>query len=161
MTSSDTIALWELQQELNMYILYRLLVNKNVSHQIFLTIQDYFTVTRATHTEKSEVAYLKVMDAVADSKDTIMLMLHDLHQKYIVEQNRQWLLVEGDNKVYEILQALKYEYGEELQWVLPYPVDWHLLKNYQYALIKPYFDAGLKALAKAAGYPVAAIQSCG
>ena len=88
-------------------------------------------------------------------------MLHDLHQKYIVEQNRQWLLVEGDNKVYEILLALKYEYGEELQWVLPYPGDWHLLKNYQYALIKPYFDAGLKALAKAAGYPVAAIQSCG
>ena len=27
MTSSNTIALWELQQELNMYILYRLLVN--------------------------------------------------------------------------------------------------------------------------------------
>ena len=130
MTRSDTIALWELQQELNMYILYRLVVNKNVPHQIFLSIQDYFTVTRATHTEKSEVAYLKVMDAVADSKDTIMLMLHDLHQKYIVEQNRQWLLVEGDNKVYEILQALKYEYGEELQWVLPYPGDWHLLKNY-------------------------------
>ena len=69
------------------------------------------------------------MDAVADSKDTIMLMLHDLHQKYIVEQNRQWLLVEGDNKVYEIMQALKYEYGEELQWVLPYPRDWHSLKN--------------------------------
>ena len=30
MTSSDTIALWELQQELNMYILYRLVVNKNM-----------------------------------------------------------------------------------------------------------------------------------
>ena len=58
-------------------------------------------------------------------------------------------------------KELKYEYGEELQWVLPYPGDGHLLKNYQYALIKPYFDAGLKTLAKAAGYPVAAIQSCG
>ena len=101
------------------------------------------------------------MDAVADSKDTIMQMLHDLHRKYIVDGNRQWLLVEGDNKVYEILQALKCEYSEELQWVLPYPGDWHLLKNYQYALMKPYSDAGLKALAKAAGYPLAAIQSCG
>ena len=63
------------------------------------------------------------MAAVADSKDTIMQMLHDLHQKYIVDGNRQWLLVEGDNKVYEILQALKCEYSEELQWVLPYPGD--------------------------------------
>lgn len=26
--------------------------------------------------------------------------------------------------------------------------------------MKPYFDAGLRELARAAGYPVAAIQSC-
>lgn len=32
--------------------------------------------------------------------------------------------------------------------------------NYQSALVKPYFDAGLKALAEACGYPVAAIQNC-
>ena len=32
--------------------------------------------------------------------------------------------------------------------------------NFQKALMKPYYDAGLKALAKAAGYPLAAIQSC-
>ena len=48
------------------------------------------------------------MDAVADSKDMIMQMLHDLHQQY---QNRQWLLV----NMYEILQALEFEYGEELR----------------------------------------------
>lgn len=36
-----------------------------------------------------------------------------------------------------------------------------MLKNFQIALMKPYFDAGLKSLAQAAGYPLAAIQSCG
>jgi len=58
---------------------------------------------------------------------------------------------------------LKFEYGEELKWLLPYPGDWHMLKNFQIAcaLMKPYFDAGLKSLAQAAGYPLAAIQSCG
>ena len=61
-----------ISQELNMYILYRL-VNESVSHQVFLSIQDYFTVTKATQTEKSEVTYLKLMGVVADSKDTIML----------------------------------------------------------------------------------------
>ena len=35
-----------------------------------------------------------------------------------------------------------------------------MLKYYQIALMKPYFDAGLKSLAEAAGYPVAAIRSC-
>lgn len=45
--------------------------------------------------------------------------------------------------------------------MIPYPGDWHTLKNYQCALMKPYFDAGLKTLAKSAGYPAASIQSCG
>ena len=36
-----------------------------------------------------------------------------------------------------------------------------MLKNYQIAIMKPYFDAGLKDLAKAAGYPVASTQTCG
>lgn len=45
--------------------------------------------------------------------------------------------------------------------MVPYPGDWHLLKNYpQDALMKPYYDAGLNALAKASGYPLAAIKSC-
>ena len=36
-----------------------------------------------------------------------------------------------------------------------------MLMNFQSALMKPYFDAGLKDLAKAAGYPLASIQACG
>ena len=28
------------------------------------------------------------------------------------------LVVEGDAKVYEMLQALKFEYGEELEWLI-------------------------------------------
>ena len=114
----------------------------------------------ATHTEKSQVAYLEVMDAVADSKDTVIQILHDLHEFYIVHQQKDCLVLEGDGKVYEVLQSLKFEYGDELKWVIPYPGDWHLLKNYQIALMKPYYDAGLKSLAKSAGYPEAAIKSC-
>ena len=69
-------------------------------------------------------------------------------------------MVEGDAKLYEILQSLKFEYGNELKWVIPYPGDWHTLMNFQKALVKPYFDAGLKSLADACGYPVAAIRHC-
>ena len=39
-----------------------------------------------------------------------------------------------------------------MSWVILYPGDWHMLMNYQSALMKAYYDAGLKGLAKAAGY---------
>ena len=100
------------------------------------------------------------MDAVADNKATITQLLQSLHQKYIVDRGLDTLVIEGDAKVYEILQSLKFEYGNDLEWVIPYPGDWHLLKNYQLPLMKAYFDGGLKSLAKLAGYPVASIQAC-
>ena len=126
----------------------------------FINIQDYLSLARANHTEKSNVLYLDVMDAKSDSKDTLMSMLQNLHQQFISRQGRQHLVVEGDAKIYELLQSLKFEYGDELQWLIPFPGDWHLLMNYQSALMKPYFDAGLKSLAEASGYPVAAIRNC-
>ena len=50
------------------------------------------------------------------------------------------------------LQSIKKEYGNDLKWLLPFPGDWHLLKNYQEVLLKIYFDAGLSDLAKISGY---------
>ncbi len=135
--------------------------SKRESNKPFMSIQNHFTVTRVTHTEKSNVAYLEVMDAIADSKDTIMHMLHELHQQFIIGGNMSWLVVEGDAKVYDILQSLKFEYGEAFKWMIPYPGDWHMLMNFQHVLMKAYYDAGLKSLAKASGYPLNAIQSCG
>ena len=58
-----------------------------------------------------------------------MQVLHNYMNSLVVYM--KWLLVEGDVKVYEILQSLKIEYGDELSWMLPYPGDWHLLKNSQ------------------------------
>ena len=161
MNEDETMALEELKEEINTYMIHKFAVSTSIPQKTFLNVQDHFSVTRVTHTERSNVIYLQVKDAVADTKDTMMDMLHELHQQYVVKQNHKWLVVEGDGKIYEILQSLKFEYDEELKWLLPYPGDWHMLKNFQIALMKPYFDAALKSLAQAAGYPLAAIQSCG
>ena len=59
------------------------------------------------------------MDAVADTKDTVIQLLRDLHHELIDGRGMRWLVVEGDAKVYEILQALKFEYGQELEWLIP------------------------------------------
>jgi len=40
------------------------------TEQPFINLQDYFNLTRVTHTERSQVAYLEVMDAISDRKDT-------------------------------------------------------------------------------------------
>lgn len=73
--------------------------------------------------QKSKVVYLDVLDTKADSNDTIMQVLHDLHKQYIESHIREWVLIAGDAKVYEILESFKYEYGEEHRWIVPYPGD--------------------------------------
>ena len=153
-------ALSEIQEELNVYMLMRNIVSNKRPQCSFLGLQQFFSVTRTTHTEKSNIFYLEVMDAIADSKDTMTAMLHHLYQKFIEGQGLQYLLVEGDAKLFDVLQSLKHEYGDELSWMLPYPGGWHTLKNYQPALLKAYYDAGLKDMARAAGYPVNQIQTC-
>ena len=60
---------------------------------------------------------------------------------------------------YERLQSLKTEYGNDLTWMIPFPGDWHVLKNYQEVLIKAYYDAGLSELAIASGYQPNSIGS--
>ena len=128
------------------------------SHQSksLINMQDYFVHLRPTHSETSRVHYLDIMDAKSDNKDTLMSVLYELHS--FIGYLSLIALVEGDAKIYELIQSLKY--GNALQWVVPFPGDWHTLCNYQIALMKPYFDAGLKALAEACDYPPTAIKNC-
>ena len=150
----------ELQTETNAYMVHRTALYNSNFKSPFLSLQDYYFLIRATHTEQSNVVYLQVMDAVANCKDTMITLLHNLHETFIEGRNMQWLVVEGDAKLYDILQSLKFEYGHELSWLFPYPGDFHLLLNYQKALMKPYYDMGLKSMAQATGYPLPAIQNC-
>ncbi len=133
LSESETAAVRDLQQEVNTYMFHKLSVSNSTVQHPFINLQDYFSLIKITHTQKSRVVYLDVMDAKADSKDTVMELLHDLRKQFIENLNQKWLVVEGDGKFYEILKSLQFEYGEELSWVIPYPGDWHMLKNYQAA----------------------------
>ena len=50
------------------------------------------------------------MDAVADYKDTMMQLLHNLQQQFIVGKRMRWLVLEGDAKLHEVVKSLKFEY---------------------------------------------------
>ena len=51
-------------------------------------MQDYYALTRPTHTERSHVMYLEVLDAVADSKDTMMGLLYSLKKFYTCRREK-------------------------------------------------------------------------
>ena len=75
-------------------------------------MQDYLRVTTATYTEKSNVSYLRVMNAVADNKGTMIQVLSDLQEQFISNGIHEYIILEGDAKLYEVLQSLKFECGE-------------------------------------------------
>ena len=90
------------------------------------------------------------MDAVADNKNTLIQLLSDLQEQFISNRIHKYIILEGNAKLYKVVQSLKFEHGECFK----------LLINYQHAIMKPYFDVGLKGLAKVVGYHIAAIKSC-
>ena len=101
------------------------------------------------HAEPSTVVYLSVLDVHADTIEAMSEVAAMLYQQYILPTWAEHLVVAGDAKTY---LRLKEQYGDEVQWLLPFIVDWHVLYNYQKVLMKVYFEAGLKDLARASGF---------
>ena len=109
-------------------------------------------LTRSDKVEQSAYTYLKVINKNADCKETILEALCTLHKELDVGNAMQYLLVAGDYKTYNHIRSLKQTYTEKLKWVIPFPGDFHTLHNYQEALMKIYWDAGLKQIASRSGY---------
>ena len=88
----------------------------------------------------------------ADIVEAISEVAVMLYTEYIATTGAQHLVVVGDAKTYLRLKELKQQYGSELEWLLPFVEDWHILYNYQKALMKVYYEGGLKVLAMASGF---------
>ena len=69
-----------------------------------------------------------------------------MYRTFVVQQRQKWLLVVGDAKTYDLIKSISSEYGNHMKWLLPWPGDWHILLNYQKALMKAYAGAGLTKL---------------
>ena len=86
----------QLQEGVCAYMFQKQITITESSEFVFLNVKDYFKAHRVTKTGKFNVTYL---DAVSDSKDTTMEVLHDFHRRFIVNQGKQYLTVEGDVKL--------------------------------------------------------------
>ena len=101
---------------------------------------------QSANSEVSNVIYVEILSEKADSKATLMKVVGKLHKTFIVELGQKWLIVVGDAKSFDLLRTIHSEYGAHLGWMLPFTGDWHILLNYQKALMKPYAEAGLTKL---------------
>ena len=103
------------------------------------------------------------MDEKADSVGTIKIVLHDLCKRFQIASHLNHLIVIGDMKTFEYIMKVKLELGSAMDWVIPYPGDWHILKNFQEVIMKIYWDAGLKDVAKKTHFNMnlSKLQSCG
>lgn len=99
------------------------------------------------HTEPAVVVYLSIVDMHADTVEAMSEVAALLYKEYLASSGAQHLVVAGDAKTYLQLRELKQQYGSELDWLLPFVGDWHVLYNYQKGLMKVYYEGGLKVLA--------------
>ena len=107
---------------------------------------------QSVESELSNVVYVEILSEIADSKATLLHIVGKLHKTFLTDLKQKWVLVIGDAKIFDVLQDLRVEYGDNLKWLIPIPGDWHVLYNYHKVLMKPYADAGLINLAKVSGY---------
>ncbi|PIK33235.1 hypothetical protein BSL78_29951 [Apostichopus japonicus] len=101
----------------------------------------------AVSIERSNVHYIGVLNEHADNINTIKEVVETLHEQIVSQQRLEYLVVVGDGKTYADLVKLKHEHSVELDWMIPFPGDWHVLKNIQPVLMKIYWHAGLMEMA--------------
>ena len=151
LTNSENISLKELKQISTQYILLK--VAGSELNETCIDLQTYFSLSNnIKEPECSNIVYFKVLDQKCDDKETLLNIISDLYEEFILSNKKEWVILEGDQATYERLQSIKREYGNDLTWMVPFPGDWHFLKNFQEVLLKIYFDAGLCDLAKASKY---------
>ena len=110
--------------------------------------------------EVGRVVYVQILSEKADTKASLTKVLGQVYKTFVAQYGQKWVIVVGDAKTYDLLnQSIRLEYGSHLKWLIPMPGDWHILFNYQKALMKAYSDAGLVQLAGASGHRAETLTS--
>lgn len=131
-------------------------------HLVFPDINLMCPVPDSAPVEKSNSFYLGVLNEHADNIQTMRKVVELIREEVLVPQNLRQLIVVGDGKTFEHLVRIKHEYSVELQWMVPFPGDWHTLKNLQPVLMKVFWHAGLCELALSChrGATLTAVVQC-
>ena len=102
---------------------------------------------------------MELVNENPDSDETMALIAEDLLNNFNVEGQDGWVILVGDGKTYQHFMNIKRQYKTPFEKLLIFPGDWHTLKNYQPILMKVYYNAGLRELAKSCGFRSATLKS--
>ena len=153
-----------LSQMKRVLLAYGMAKNINVTKGmlVFPDIQFICPSPPNQHVEKSKDYYLGILNEHADNVNTMRTVIELIHEEVVIPKRLQSLVVVGDGKTFEHLVRLKHEYSKELEWMVPFPGDWHTLKNLQPVLMKVYWHAGLHVLASKVhrGATLASLVQC-
>ena len=157
---AEQSALEILQKDIFQSIILRK-AGSTLSNQPFPGLQSLIHCVRKQTSEKevSHITYVQIVSERADCKPTLMGVISRLQKTFVEELGQKYVLVVGDAKTYNLLQSICFEYHSYLKWLIPFPGDWHILYNFQKALMKPYADASLVTLAKVAGHRAETLTS--
>ena len=157
-TVEEETTLTKLKCDLFTYVIHKYALQPDNS---FMSFKDHIAALwgDSVHAEPADIVYLSIVDMNADTIEAMSEVAAMLHKEYIATTGAQHLIVAGDAKTYLRLKELKHEYGTDLDWLLPFIGDWHVLFNYQKALMKVYYEVGLKYLAKASGFKAETLTS--
>ena len=108
--------------------------------------------------DSSTIYYMEILDENADSEETMSQVAEILIEKFS-SASQKWVILVGDGKTYEHLLKVKRLYGSALENLLIFPGDWHVLKNFQPVIMKAYYHAGLREIAKECGYRAETLNS--
>ena len=158
LTEEESKSMLQLREMCNEYMLQK--VASTTHTKTLIDFQTYFNLyNNQSPPECSNIIYYEVLSQRCDDKETLLNIISELYQEFVVTKKKKWIILEGDQATYERLQSIKSEYGNDLSWMIPFPGDWHFQKNFQEVLIKIYYDAGLSELATASGYQPNSIGS--
>ena len=91
-------------------------------HHPIKSLHSYLEVVMPKpYCEVSIYKYLQILDERADCTDTVCHVLSELHQEFIVKHGARWLVIAGDQKIYDLLLHLKTQHGPDLKWLVPFP----------------------------------------
>ncbi len=119
---------------------------ENKDKTLALGLRDILSTQTSDPPEKSNIVYMFISDKNADSIDSMKYMLEKIREDVGIDELMSQILVVGDGKTFDYILQLKDLYGAYFDWVLPYPGDWHIMKNFAYTLMKVYGPAGLHEL---------------
>ena len=93
--------------------------------ETMIDLQTYFNLyTNQPPPEISNIMYYKVLSQRSDNKETLINIINDLYQEFVVNKKMKWIVLEGNQATYARLQKKCQSLGKGINHdrSLPYSV---------------------------------------